>query len=295
VRTRLFLLAAMSSAVFIASASRDGVAAPGVPGARFLLTSFVQRGRTDVRRNEVLEFRFSAPLRRGSVDLRTLQVNELIPEGRRPVVGARIVQGNVVRLDPRRTQGNYDDAQLPNSTVTERDHEIGFSATAQFEVQIRNGANKSVLRARDGRRISRRYYATFSTNTLYDDPVPGQPSFGDASDFALLSFRPPRSGATGLVDPDASIVFAFSEPIAPESMRLGDTVLVQRIDGTAVAGTLVPDPANKNLTAYLFTPADGFGSSVDIEIVLTTGITDLAGNALKRPFSTLAFRTVATE
>src|SRR5262245_9485281 len=234
-RANLLMWAAAASAVVFAIASRDGVAAPGPASGRFVLTSFLQRGRTDVRRNEVLEFRFSAPLRKSSVDLRTLQVNELIPEGRRPVVGARIVQGNVVRLDPRRSQRSYDDAQLPNSIVTERDHEVGFAATAQFEVQIRNGKDKRVLRARDGRRIARRYDGTFTTNTLYDDPVPGQPEFGNSYDYALLDFRPPRSGSLGLVDPDASIVFRFSEPILPESMRVGETVIVRRTDGTNVA------------------------------------------------------------
>jgi hypothetical protein len=293
--SRVLFSAAAATAVIAATASRPSDAAPGAAGARFVLTSFVQRGRTDVRRNEILEFRFSAPLRRGSVDLRTLQVNELIPEGRRPVVGARIVQGNVVRLDPRRTQGNYDAAQEPNATVIERDHEVGFAASAQFEVQIRNGADKRVLRARDGRRIARRYDGGFATNTLYEDPVPGQPSFGNSGDIALLDFRPPRSGVTGIVDPDASIVFRFSEPIAPESMRLGDTVIVERTDGTAVAGTLAPDPADQNLTSYLFTATGGYGSGVDVRIAITTGVTDLAGNALKRPFSTLAFRTASAQ
>lgn len=284
-RTNRVILAATLAALAMSFASLDGVAAPGSTSGRFVLTSFVQRGRTDVRRNEELEFRFSAPLRRGSVDLRTLQVNELIPEGRRPVVGARIVQGNVVRLDPRRSQSNYDAAQEPNATVLERDHEVGFAASAQFEVQIRNGANKTVLRARDGRRIARRFRSSFSTNALYDDVVAGQPQFGG------MDFRPPRSSALGLVEPDASIVLTFSEPILPESVRLGDTVLVRRIgDGAAIAGTLVPDPANRNLNVYLFTPAAEFGPDAAVDVAITTGVTDLAGNALKQPV-TGAFAT----
>ena len=283
-RTNRVFLAATLTVLSMSFASRDGVAAPGSTGGRFVLTSFVQRGRTDVRRNEMLEFRFSAPLRKKSVDLRTLQVNELIPEGRRPVVGARIVEGNVVRLDPRRTQRNYDASIEPNPVVFERNHEVGFSASAQFEVQIRNGADKRVLRARDGRRIARRYHGTFATNTLYDDAVAGQPSFGG------MNFRPPRA-PLGLVEPDASIELSFSEPILPESMRLGDTVVVRRIVGGAVIeGTLVPDPANENLNVYLFTPAEPFGHDVAVDISVTTGVTDLAGNALKQP-GTGAFAT----
>ena len=284
-RARRVLVGAMAMATIVAAAGRPSAAAPGAAAGRFVLTSFVQRGRTDIRRNEVLEFRFSAALRRSSVDERTLQVNELIPEGRRPVVGARIVQGNVVRLDPRRTQRNYDATLVENATTTERDHEVGFSASAQFEVQIRNGANKTVLRARDGRRIARRYNGSFATNALYEDPVAGQPSFG------VMGFKPEPASPFGGVDPDASVALTFSEPILPESMRLGETVFVRRIgDGAPIEGTLVPDPANNNLNVYLFTPTAGFGAGAAIDIAMTTGITDLAGNALKRPVGS-AFAT----
>jgi hypothetical protein len=289
------LVGAVAMAAIVAAASRPSAAAPR-PIARFLLTSFVQRGRTDIRRNEVLEFRFSAPLRRGSVDDRTLQVVELIPEGRRPVVGARIVQGNVVRLDPRRTQRNYDAAQLPDSTVTERDHEIGFSASARFEVQIRDGASKRVLRARDGRRIARRYDGSFATNTLYDDPVPGQPNFVPAGGWYPYEFSPPRSGATSLVDADAVILFRFSEPIAPESMRLGETVIVRYLQSDAtLPGTLAPWGAGQSLDLWVFAPTGGFDSNFSLSVGITTGITDLAGNPLQRAVPTASYAIRSAE
>jgi hypothetical protein len=268
--------------------------------APLFLTSFVQRGRTDVRRNEVLEFRFTAPLRRASVDERTLQVNELVAEGRRPVVGARIVRGHVVLLDPRRTQRNYDASLVPNSFVTERDHEIGFSASAAFEIRIPAAVDRRVLRTRDGRRIAQRYVGHFATNARYLDPDPGQPSFAGVAYTGLLDFTPPRDAATGIVAADASIVLCFSEPIAPESMRLGDTVIVRHAtNGSDVAGTLAPAPGDDTLFSYWFTPAGGWGfdsqgQGWDVVVSLTTGITDLAGNALKRPVNLPSFRTAAS-
>lgn len=277
-RTKRLLFSGLTAAIVIALASQHGDAAPGVPTGRLILTSFVQRGRSDIRRNEVLEFRFSQALRRKSVDLRTLQVNELIPEGRKPVVGARVVQGNVVRLDPRRSQRNYDASIGPNAPAVEIDHQVGFSASADFEVFIPAGPVRRVVRARDGTRISRRFHSVFHTGTLYDDPVPGQPQTAPWA----LSFDPPRSGVTGLVDPDASIRIAFSEPILPESMRLGDTVFVKRVaDGSVLDGTLVPD--SPNLNVYVFTPTGGFGPDVLVQVEITTGVTDLGGNALRQP------------
>jgi hypothetical protein len=294
IRAARLALMSLAAAVVIAAWPASARTAPSSDGP-FHLTSFVQRGRTDLRRNEMLEFRFSAPLKRGSVDERTLQV----VEGRRPVIGARIVTGNVVRLDPRRTQRNYDATRLPSGpTYMERDHEIGFSGQASFEVLIRAGSEQRVLRSRDGGRITRRYAGKFGTGTLYLDPVPGQPEFAGDYGTGLLGFDPPRDGQTGLIAPGASIVFGFSEPIAPESMILGETVLVQRVsDGSNVEGTLAPFPiASSMLTEYRFTPTGGWGADgIDVAVSITTGVTDLAGNALKRPFGMPAFRTASQE
>lgn len=261
-----------------------GVAAPAPSRGPLLLTSFLQRGRTDVRRNEILEFRFSVPLRKGSVDLRTLQVNELTPAGAKPAVGARIVVGNTVRFSPRRTQRNYDEAQRPNSIVTGEDHVLGFSGGATYEVRLRSGSVIRSLRGRQGQRLARAFVATFRTNDLYDDPVEGQPSFS-----GVLGFSPPRHSSNGLVDDGAAIVLDFSEPILASSMRLGDTVLVTRTSsGEAVPGALSADPV-ANSSRFLFVPEGGWNAAAagqwgDVHVALTTGITDLAGNPLKRPF-----------
>ena len=120
-RTTLVLGVALLSAVFTAVASREGVAAPMRERGPLVLTAFVQSGRTDLFRNGVLEFRFSTPLRRGSVDQRTLQINEITPQGSKPAEGSRILSGNVVVFDPRRSQANLDAARRWNSTFVEAD------------------------------------------------------------------------------------------------------------------------------------------------------------------------------
>ena len=265
--------------------ARPGVAASAPARGPLLLTSFVQRGRTDVRRNEILEFRFSVPLRKGSVDLRTLQVNELTPAGARPAVGARIVTGNAVRFTPRRTQPNYDESQRPNSHVVDEDHVLGFEAGATYEVRLRTGPVVRTVRGRQGQRPARAFTATFRTNDSYEDPVEGQPL--SASEFR---FDPPRHAYSGLVDDDAAIVLHFSEPILASSMRLGETVLVtRRSTGASVPGTLSAGPGS-NATRFLFAPEGGWNAAAagqvgDVHVELTTGITDLAGNPLKRPAS----------
>jgi hypothetical protein len=115
----------------------------------------------------------------------------------------------VVRFDPRRTQRNYDEAQLPNSVVVERDHELGFTAHANYAVRIRSGADVTSLRAKSGVRISRSFATSFGTGDRYDDRVPGQPEFFGAGGTRLLAFAPPRDAVTGAVDDDASVKRPF--------------------------------------------------------------------------------------
>jgi len=285
---RTLWTAVVVGAAIVASAAPSDAAAP--KRRPLFLTAFVQLGRTDVGRNEVLEFRFSVPLRADSVTHRTLMVNEQMPDGERPAVGARIIAGNVVRFDPRRSQRNYDAAQLPNSVVIEMDHVLGFSANATYVVRLRSGPDVTTLQARSGVRLARAFTTTFGVGDRYfDDPYPGQPIFVGDHGSGLFGFVPSRFAASGFVVDDASVVFEFSEPILPSSMRLGDTVLVTRAStGAPIPGTLSLDPENSSGRRFLFAPQDGWsaatgGHPTDVVIHLTTGITDLAGNPLKRP------------
>jgi hypothetical protein len=283
---RVLCAAVLVGAGIAAFASQPGVAAPG--GRRLFVTGFAQISRSDVVRNEVLEFRFSGPVRRGSVNDRTLQVNEVLAPGERPAVGARIVAGNIVRFDPRRTQRNYDGARLEDSVDVEPDHVYGFSANATYVVRIRNGADVTTVRGSGGAPLANSLTTSFTTGDRYDDPVPGQPSFIGENGSGLFGFDPPR--VMWLVYDYASMIFEFDEPILPSSMRLGETVIVTRW-GKPLAGALAPDAQHPNGRRFTFTPTNGWSGGTAgppylvvaaTEIRVTTGVTDLAGNPLKR-------------
>jgi len=294
----VLIASAVASAVFVSCVGGQSAEATPDETRPLVLTSFVQRGRTDVYRNEVLVFRFSTALKPGSVDWHSLQVNELIPAGSKPAAGARIVSGNTVRFDPRRSQRNYDESQLPNSTWFEMDHPEGMTGLAAHEVRLNVAAARTTLRSRGGRRLATPYVATFSTSNVCVDPVPGQPAFIGDHGTGLIGFEPPRSGATGLVDADAVVVFEFSEPVLSASLVPGVTVIVTKITtGQQVAGAVVPDPDAASGRRFLFVPTGVWGADTknkqgwDVQIALTKGITDLAGNTLKRAVSFPVFRT----
>jgi hypothetical protein len=291
-----FAAAAVVSAGALALSAQTGHAGSG--GAKFLMTSFVQNGRTDVRRNEMLEFKFTMPVRKGSVDDRTIRVAENTGTGTKPAIGARVTRGNVVRVDPTRTQKNYDDSKKPNSTITEKDHATGYSAYQDFTIDIPALPELHTLRNNHGDRLAQIFTGNFRTNAVYNDPVPGQPYFVGDHGTGLLGFDPPRSGATGLVDEDAVIVLEFSEPILIDTLDPSATIIVLRYTvGEQVPGFIKQDPNEPSGRRFLFVPSVGFGTDVaqqqgwDIQVTLTSGITDLAGNKLKRPVTFPVFRT----
>jgi hypothetical protein len=181
------------------------------------------------------------------------------------------------------------------------DRTAGFTRSATFVVRLPLKAGVSHLRSRGGRRLAMPFLGSFTTSNAYIDPVPGQPSFIGDHGTGLLGFEPPRGGATGLVDSYAAIVLEFDEPIAAWSLRLGETFFVTRITThEQVAGTFIPDVTYPG-RRLLFVPTGGFGFDAkygigwDIEVKITTGITDLAGNPLKRAVKFPVFRTRVPE
>ena len=290
--------AAIVSSGAVVLATRTVEAASTDTRGPLVLTSFVQNGRTDVHRNEMLVFKFSVRVRRGSADDRTVRVTATTGTGSKPAVGARIVRGNVVKFDPQRTQRNYDATREPNAPVIEKDHPEGFDSYQDFEVELPSGVGEHALKGMDGTPLQRFFSGTFRTNQTYDDPAEGQPYFVGDHGTGLLGFDPPRSGATGLVDEDALVALEFSEPINIDTLDPSATIIVTRITvGEQVPGYVKQDPNERSGRRFLFVPSVGFGSDIvnlqgwDIQITLTTGITDLAGNALKRPVTFPVFRT----
>lgn len=289
--------ALIASATGVAEAKRARID-PALYKAPLVLTSFVQNGRTDVQRNESLVFKFSAVVRKGSVDQRTIRVLQQTGTGTKQALGALIPKANVVRFDPTRTQRNYDDSLRPNSEVTEGDNPAGFESFTDFLVQIPGPPEIKLLRSARNDRILQPFSGQFRTNERYDDLYPGQPYFIGSAASGNLGFDPPRSGATGLVDEDAVILLEFSEPVNIDTLDPSTTVLVTRVRvNEAVPGFIRLDPNDRSGRSFQFVPSLGFGSDVanlagwDIRVTLTEGITDLAGNPLKRPFIAPLFRT----
>ena len=263
-----------------------------------IMTSFVQHDRKDVQRNEMLEFKFSFQVKKPSVDDRTIRVSSVTSNGNKPAVGARITRGNIVRFDPSRSQRNYNESLLPNATVVEKDHCDGFESYQDYTVELPASPELHCVKSKTKTPLQFEFNSTFRTNGTYIDDFPGQPYFVGDHGNGLLGFDPPKSGATGLVDEDAVIILEFSEPINLDTLDPSSSIIVTRITvGEQVPGYVKRDPTSTSCRRYLFIPSVGFGSDIanqqgwDIQVTLTTAITDLAGNALKRPVTFPIFRT----
>ncbi|MCG3136173.1 MAG: hypothetical protein HMLKMBBP_04013 [Planctomycetes bacterium] len=273
---------------------------PRLANAPLVLTSFVQNGRTDVRRNEVLTFKFSALVKAASVDNRSLSVLESTGTGTRAATGALIAKNNIVRFDPTRSQRNYDDSRRPNAPEIEKDNPTGFTSFGVFQVDIVGPPSDDLhtLKNVRGARILQGFHGDFRTSDLYFDPVVGQPLFVGVSYTGQLGFDPPKSGSTGLVDEDAIIILEFSEPVDIATLDPSSTVIVKRVSvNEQVPGFIRLDPADRSGRRFQFVPSLGFGTDRanrtgwDVSVQLTEGILDLAGNKLKRPFTAPTFRT----
>lgn len=276
--------------------------------APLVMTSFVENGRTDVFRNQRLTFKFSSYLRKASVDDRTVRVAAVTPTGVKPANGALVVRGSKVEFDPTRSQRNFDDSKN-SSLVNEGDNPEGFASFQDYTVEIPGPPDLHTVRNLRRHQILQGFSGSFRTAEAYLDPVVGQPAFVGEGGTGVLGFEPPRSGTTGLVDEDAVIVLEFSEPIEVNSLDPSDTVLVDRVGVGRVPGFVKKDPNFPNGRRFLFVPSLGFGSNElqqsgwDVVVtlvdrlrdvdgnVVANGITDLAGNPLKRPVTFSPFRT----
>ncbi len=282
----------------VAEARRRPRFNPRLVRAPLVMTSFVQNQRTDVARNEVLIFRFSAYPRHASLDNRTVRIAAVTPNGLIPIRSSMVVRGARVLVDPSRSQANLIAAREPGSTVVEGDTPEGFGAFQDYIIEIPGPPSLHTLQNRRGRRIIQAFNGTFRTNADYKDLTPGTPVFLGNRGTGDLGFVPPRSGSTGLVDEDATIVFEFSEPMDINTLDPASSVRVERVAlGETIPGFVKKDPNEPSGRRFLFVPSLGFGADDlnlqgwDIEVTLDQSITDLAGNPLKRPKVFPIFRT----
>lgn len=86
----------------------------------------------------------------------------------------------------------------------------------------------------------------------------------------------PADAATG-VAVDASIVLTFSEAISTSTLVIGESFVVVKDDGTVVAGAGTWDTDHE---VYTFNPTSNLDASSNYNVIVTTAVKDLAGNAL---------------
>lgn len=89
----------------------------------------------------------------------------------------------------------------------------------------------------------------------------------------------PADSATGVAT-TASVVWTFNEPLALTTVTTGNFMVIEDSDGTPVAGTL---SINAGRTQVTFTPSNNLSAATAYRAIVTTDVTDLAGNKLAAP------------
>ncbi len=266
---------------------------------------FSHENRTDVYRNDMLEIRFTAPVKPGSVTARTVRILTG-PSQQTPQLGALIVDGNKILFDPTISQQQYDNGGFGAA----RDLPYGFAPLTNYQLYIPGYPSlKTLTNYADGPMV-KDYFSSFTTAEGYrpeanptqptfigvNDPVSGQPS-------GKLAFIPPAYRDT---DPDsptyeqivvqynAEIVMVFDEVLAPGSVVPSDSVVVENVSPPN-GGPPIPVPGtfrhSKDGKTYVFVPSFHYGTGpFTIRVSMNQGITDLTGNKLKSPV-TLEFLT----
>jgi len=105
--------------------------------------------------------------------------------------------------------------------------------------------------------------------------------YGGLADTTLPSVlsTTPSNDATG-VSTNTSVVWTFDEPLALSTVHTGNFFVIEDDDGSYVAGSLTINAARTQVT---FTPTASLTSLVTYRAIVTTDVTDLAGNKLATP------------
>jgi methionine-rich copper-binding protein CopC len=126
-----------------------------------------------------------------------------------------------------------------------------------------------------GNALASQFTSTFTTAAPPDTTAP-----------TIIS-RSPADLATGVaVSVTPSVT--FSEPMDQSTINATNIKLIETVSGTAVAGTVGYDPATNTAT---FTPSSPLRNNIRYSFIVTTGVKDVAGNALAAQ-STSTFTTI---
>ncbi len=298
---RILLVSLLLSGSF-AGCSGGGGGGDGEPSA-FELLSFDQADRSDVARNQVLAFRFSA-----SIDPRTVDVNGFqVRSGPDVFEGRVVVRDRTILFIPTIFEGDRNDYTPSNNPPL---NGLGFRPLTRYQVLALGGSPFSI-HSLSGRALGTTFQSEFSTGRGFlpetpniaphvvgvpqispDPEVPGGDVFGDPND----------PGTLPLYDPsNLSIRLQFSEPMDPSGFDPFSTLTLVNVTPGAgsdpeqcgVAGLGEPIPGHVALSGDalsvtfepLFTLGDLPCSAEPFvfRVSLSPGVTDLAGNALGGP------------
>lgn len=255
---------------------------PGSPNDDDLAVAFFSHGsRTNVYRDQRLEIRFTAPVKKSTVSDRTIQIRTG-PSLQTAVEGALIVDGNRVIFDPTLSQHRYE--QLGEGASPDRPY--GFEPLAQHQVFIPAPPVAKTLTNRAGSPIVSQFVATFTTGEGYN-PELISPEFIGINGSGALGFVPDRND-DGSVPFDAQIAIEFSEPMDPGSLIPASTVIVSNEDVLDFTGKPIPIPGTIRTSpdgrVFYFVPSFHYGTGpYRISVALTQGIRDRSGNPLANP------------
>lgn len=236
---------------------------------------FSHRDRTDVYRNQLLEFRFTAPVKESSVDQRTFRILSG-PARQTPAPGARIVDGERIYFDPTRSQQVYD----RDGVSAKRDIPFGFDALMSYQVYVPGPPELKTLKNLSGSPIVAEWVGNFTTSDMYMPEL-------DPPSFLGFAFEPPPL-EDGKIDFYADVILEFDEPINPSTFEPGTTITVYREitiqtpQGPIVKRGFLPinfEPSRDGTRFTLLPPGD-WGPNARLTITVTDGVQDLSGNPI---------------
>lgn len=165
-------------------------------------------------------------------------------------------------------KGKFAEMQQTFATKTDKMEFQLPTLTGKFAVLVYNDEYKRTTRSDDPD-----YVAATGTNWFTAGPL------GSADTTPPTATCVPVDAASNVAI-DANIVVTFNEAIQASDVT-GANFFLMKSDGTAAAGTLSINAAH---TIVTFDPTSNLtGSSAAYVFVVTTGVKDLAGNALATP------------
>ncbi|MHC4472020.1 MAG: Ig-like domain-containing domain [Planctomycetota bacterium] len=233
-------------------------------------------GTTNAYRDTRLLFVFSAPVNLKSITSRTIRIG--IPVGSdlwleapgrfrhvtetRPDGGPVKVIKNQVLFEPTYTKHNEGDVE---------DNPFGLDANSVYEVIISSRSEQDTfVESEDGDGIVQGFYAQFETSDTYQQNL-RQPTLVETI---------PKDGEID-VAAAADVVLRFTEPMKPDSFKLGQSVFVRNLSiDRAVLGSL---RFSKDAKTVTFRPVFGYGKGPsEIFVRVTTAVTNLPGNPIPK-------------